>query len=73
MKMIAATLTAAALFFGAASESHASFSFLNLFGPRVEVIATVSVKQQQMFLPNERGWPHQDGTDLEGLDRQAGP
>jgi hypothetical protein len=37
------------------------------------VIATVSVKQQQMFLPNERGWPHQDGTDLEGLDRQAGP
>ena len=56
MKTIAAILTAAALFFGAASESQATFSFLNLFGPRVQVTATVSVKQQQMFLQvNEDG------------------
>jgi lipoprotein-anchoring transpeptidase ErfK/SrfK len=56
MKTIAAILTAATLFFGAASESQASFSFFNLFGPRIEVIATVSVKQQQMFLQvNENG------------------
>ena len=56
MKTIAAILTAATLYFGAASESQANFSLFSIFGPRVQVIATVSVKQQQMYLEvNEDG------------------
>jgi lipoprotein-anchoring transpeptidase ErfK/SrfK len=56
MKTIAAIVTAAALFFGAATESQASFSLGSLFGlTRTQVIATVSVSQQQMFLEVKEG------------------
>ena len=56
MKTIAAIVTAAALFFGAVTESQASFSPLSLFTQsRVQVIATVSLSQQQMFLEINQG------------------
>jgi len=56
MKTIAAIVTAAALFFGAATESQASFSVFSLFAfSRAQVIATVSVSQQQMFLEVKEG------------------
>ena len=56
MKTIAAILTAAALFFGAATESQAGFSVFSLFAfSRTQVIATVSVSQQQMFLEVKEG------------------
>ena len=56
MKTIAAIVTAAALFFGAASESQANFSPFAFFTQsRVQVIATVSVSQQQMFLEVKEG------------------
>ena len=56
MKTIAAILTAAALFFGAATESQANFSVFSLFAfSRTQVIATVSVSQQQMFLEVKEG------------------
>jgi lipoprotein-anchoring transpeptidase ErfK/SrfK len=56
MKTIAAIATATALFFGAATESQAGFSPFSLFAQsRVQVIATVSVSQQQMFLEVNEG------------------
>ena len=56
MKTIAAMLTAAALLFGAATESQAGFSPFSIFAQsRVQVVATVSVSQQQMFLEINEG------------------
>ena len=54
MKTFVAILTAAALLFGAASESQAGFSPISMFSgfnqARIQVVATVSVSQQEMFL-----------------------
>ena len=54
MKTFAAILTAAALFFGAASQSQAGFSPISMFSgfnqSRIQIVATVSVSTQQMFL-----------------------
>jgi lipoprotein-anchoring transpeptidase ErfK/SrfK len=79
MKTIAAILTAAALFFGAASESQASFSVFSLFAfSRTQVIATVSVSQQQMFLEVKEGGQTQTAliwkvsTGRKGLDTPQG-
>ena len=56
MKTFAAILTAAALIFGTATESQASFSPFSLFTQsRAQVIATVSLSQQEMFLEVHEG------------------
>jgi lipoprotein-anchoring transpeptidase ErfK/SrfK len=53
MRGLAAILTAAAIFF-AAGEGHAGFSPVSMFSgfnqSRMQIIATVSVSEQQMFL-----------------------
>ena len=54
MKTFAAILTAAAIFFGAASESQAGFAPISLFNgftrTQPQIIATVSLSQQRMNL-----------------------
>jgi lipoprotein-anchoring transpeptidase ErfK/SrfK len=52
MRGLAAILTAAALFFGAAGESQAGFSPVSAFSgfPSIQIVATVSLSEQQMFL-----------------------
>ena len=60
MRGLAAILAAAAaLFFGAASESQAGFSPISMFSgfnqSRIQIVATVSVSTQQMFLEVNEG------------------
>src|SRR5262249_35840910 len=56
MKTFAAILTAAALIFGTASESQANFSPFSIFTQsRAQIIATVSLSQQEMFLEVQQG------------------
>ena len=52
MRGLAAILTAAALFFSAAGESQAGFSPVSAFSglPSIQIVATVSLSEQQMFL-----------------------
>ena len=82
MKTFAAILTAAALFFGAASQSQAGFSPISMFSgfnqSRIQITATVSVSTQQMFLEVTEGghtktaliWKVSTGRP--GLDTPAG-
>jgi lipoprotein-anchoring transpeptidase ErfK/SrfK len=55
MKTIAAIATAAALCLGAAGHSEAGFSPFSFFQPHAQVVATVSVSRQQMFLEVDEG------------------
>ena len=54
MRGLAAILTAAIIMFGAAGESQAGFSPVSAFSgfnqSRIQIVATVSVSEQQMFL-----------------------